>query len=169
MEPVSFNLDPMRDQVPISSPSDVLSGIEGCYFAVLGYDQGARSYYPDLPDYMNDLDALGYGFGYWIRMTQARTLSLEGAPVPTDQPLSLDAGWNLVSYLPADQIAVQDALVTLGTNLQAVLAFHDGAARSYYPDLPPHMNDLQCLRPKSWLLGRGDHGRHAHLPSVRKL
>ncbi len=143
----SFNLQPMQDGTPLSVPQDVLSPIEGYYSAVLGYDQGAQSYYPDLPDYMNDLDALSHAFGYWIRMTQARTLSLAGSPVPTDQPLSLDAGWNLVSYLPSDEISVQDALATLGTNLQAVLAFHDGAARSYYPDLPAYMNDLQCLRP----------------------
>jgi hypothetical protein len=56
--------------------ADALTTIDGQYEAVLGFvDGGARSYYPDLPPSFNDLKCLREHHGYWIKMSQAATLS----------------------------------------------------------------------------------------------
>ncbi len=54
--------------------TDALRSIEGLYTAVLGYDQGAMSSYPDLPGYMNTLHTMERFRGYWIHMTAPATL-----------------------------------------------------------------------------------------------
>ncbi|MGQ9517809.1 MAG: hypothetical protein ACUVT1_11130 [Anaerolineae bacterium] len=52
-----------------------LDSLEGQFRAVLGFDAGGLSYYPDLPPEMNTLQSLRPGLGYWIRMNQAGTLT----------------------------------------------------------------------------------------------
>ena len=52
-----------------------LASIEGQYEAVLGYEQGAMSAYPELPEYMNTLQTLEPQHGYWIKMKQPGTLT----------------------------------------------------------------------------------------------
>ena len=144
---ISFNLQPMSGTVPITRVHEVLAPIDGAYDAVLTYDGGARSYYPSLPPELNDLKELDPYHGYWIRMTRAATLILEGMQVPVTTTLALRQGWNLVSYLPESDITVTDALASIAEKYSAVLGFHEGAAVSYYPSLPPELNDLKCLRP----------------------
>jgi uncharacterized Zn-binding protein involved in type VI secretion len=51
-----------------------LASINGLYSVVLGYDQGALSYYPILPPQMNTLKTMDPRHGYWIRMTGPGTL-----------------------------------------------------------------------------------------------
>lgn len=58
-----------------------LASIEGQYEAVLGYDQGALSYYPHLPEHINTLHTLEPKHGYWIKMKQAGTLIYPSASV----------------------------------------------------------------------------------------
>jgi len=53
---------------------DALQSIDGQYTAVLGYDQGALSYYPDIDPSFNTLHEMEPLFGYWIKMIQAGTL-----------------------------------------------------------------------------------------------
>jgi len=54
--------------------TEALASIEGQYTAVLGFEQGALSYYPHLDPRFNTLHALKPLYGYWIKMTQAGTL-----------------------------------------------------------------------------------------------
>ena len=54
--------------------STALASIDGLYSVVLGWDNGALSYYPDLPPALNSLHQLEPGHGYWIKLTQAATL-----------------------------------------------------------------------------------------------
>jgi hypothetical protein len=60
-----------RQALPVTQ---ALQSIEGQYSAVLGFDQGALSYYPDLDPIFNTLNILEPMHGYWIRMTEAGTL-----------------------------------------------------------------------------------------------
>jgi hypothetical protein len=57
------------------SVTQALQSIAGQYTAVLGFDQGALSYYPDIDSSFNTLHEMEPLFGYWIRMTQAGTLT----------------------------------------------------------------------------------------------
>ncbi len=54
--------------------TQALQSIDGQYTAVLGYNQGALSYYPDIDPSFNTLHEMEPLFGYWIRMAQAGTL-----------------------------------------------------------------------------------------------
>jgi len=58
---------------PLAVP-DALQSIDGQYFAVLGFEQGALSYYPHLDPSFNTLSTMKPLYGYWIKMGQAGTL-----------------------------------------------------------------------------------------------
>ncbi|MBC8255424.1 MAG: hypothetical protein H8E35_15550, partial [Ardenticatenia bacterium] len=136
---ISFNVLPPDENI-----TTVLAPIQGLYTVVLGFDGGGLSYYPHIPPSMNTLRTLDPYHGYWIRMNSAGTLSVTGDPVPYNTPLSLQSGWNLVSYLPNGSDPVSDALATIDGLYTVVLGF-DGVGQSYYPELPPEMNSLQSL------------------------
>ena len=74
------------------------------------------------------------------------TLRVVGEKLAEDRPLELDAGWNLVSYLPRQPLAVQDALQSIDGQYFAVLGFEQGAL-SYYPHLDPIFNTLRVMEP----------------------
>jgi hypothetical protein len=69
---------PARDNRP---PAEVLTGIVGKYNLVYGYDAADtvdpwKKYNPTGPPYANDLTEMRPGFGYWVRMTEAATLTI---------------------------------------------------------------------------------------------
>ncbi|RME42787.1 MAG: hypothetical protein D6791_16935 [Chloroflexi bacterium] len=68
-----WNLIPYLPDQPAAIRS-ALAGIEGLYGAVLGYENGALSFYPNLPDTINTLLFMKPGYGYWIWMDQPATL-----------------------------------------------------------------------------------------------
>jgi hypothetical protein len=56
-----------------------LASIAGKYAVVQGFDRGALSFYPDLDPIFNTLLVMQPGLGYWIRATQAVTLTYPSA------------------------------------------------------------------------------------------
>jgi hypothetical protein len=142
----------------------VQRSIAGSYSVIQGFDGGALSYYPDLPPEVNTLKRMDGEHGYWVKVTGAGALAASdeaeeepdddpavalmmiGERLPEDHPLSLDAGWNLISYLPRRSLPVAQALVNIDGLYSAVLGF-EGEARSYYPDLDPVFNTLERMRP----------------------
>jgi hypothetical protein len=60
--------------------SDALISIAGEYEAVLGYEQGATSFYSTVPPRLNTLSTLSPRKAYWIHMKRARTLVYPGLP-----------------------------------------------------------------------------------------
>jgi len=74
------------------------------------------------------------------------TLRVVGEKSAEDQPLELDAGWNLVSYLPRRPLAVPEALQSIDGQYTAVLGYDQGAL-SYYPDIDPSFNTLHTMEP----------------------
>jgi len=141
----------------------VQRSIVGSYAVIMGFDQGALSYYPDLPSPLNTLTTIDAEHGYWIKVEglepltasgqeeepdddPVAALTLIGERLPEDYPLSLDPGWNLVSYLPHGSLPVAQALAVIDGLYTAVLAFEGGAV-SYYPDLDATYNTLSWMRP----------------------
>jgi len=60
---------------------DALDGITGKYNLVMAYHAADTAdpwklYEPGVPAWVTDLDQLDPGWGYWIDMTQAATLSV---------------------------------------------------------------------------------------------
>jgi hypothetical protein len=54
--------------------TEALQSIAGQYTAVLGFEEEALSYYPELPAAMNTLTVMRPGTGYWIWASEATTL-----------------------------------------------------------------------------------------------
>jgi len=146
--------------------------ISGTYVVIQGFDVaagGAQSYYPDVPPEVNTLKEVDAEHGYWVKMkpageqgsggaeeivspllpsTQAPQLSLRvvGAKFAEDRPIELDAGWNLVSFLPRQPLTVTDALQSIDGQYFAVLGY-EGGAQAYFPDIDPSFNTLQTMKP----------------------
>ena len=78
-----------------------------------------HSYNPNIPSHFNTLSASVPGKAYWIKASQAGTLVLSGALAPND-PISLQAGWNFVAYLPESSLSVGSALASISTHLMEV-------------------------------------------------
>lgn len=53
---------------------DALASIAGKYTTILGYDEGATSFYNSIPPELNTLNTMEPSLGYWIKMTEAATL-----------------------------------------------------------------------------------------------
>ncbi len=66
----------LRASRPVSV---ALQSLEGQYTAVLGYDEGALSYYPDLDLDFNTLKEMTPLSGYWIKMAEPGTLRYPSA------------------------------------------------------------------------------------------
>lgn len=86
-----WNLIPYLPDQAVSVRT-ALAGIEGLYGAVLGYENGALSFYPNLPDTINTLTVMKPGYAYWILMNQPATLfypvltaqtRVDAAPAPS--------------------------------------------------------------------------------------
>ncbi len=128
---VSFNLHPSNTAI-----ATVLSSINGNYNLVYAWDAtGAHSsggnwvkYDPTGPGYQNSLLELDQTIGFWIHMTAADTLEINGsAPETTEIQLATEAGgWNLVGFSSADSSVLPQALSDngVGTDFSLVFAYH---------------------------------------------
>jgi subtilisin-like proprotein convertase family protein len=154
---VSSYIDPFNNDTAV-----VQRPIAGRYVVILGFDQGAQSYYPGLPPGLNTLLTMDAEHGYWIKMVGSQAaaqgvaqglqmvaaLQVVGEELPEDHPIPLDAGWNLVSYLPRKPLTLTVALQSIAGLYTAVLGYEPGVgALSCYPDLDPTFNTLQTMKP----------------------
>jgi hypothetical protein len=79
-------------------------------------DGSGRVYYPSFN--INNLGSWQPYQGYQVCMSSADTVSFRGRVLPPEQnPMSLSAGWNLVSYLRNDLMAADSALATIASSL----------------------------------------------------
>jgi len=106
-------------------------------------------YRPNTPQASNTLRFVSPLKGYWVRMAAAAVLTVEGAPAAPETPIKLRAGWNLVSYLPAQAMPVDAALVSIRGRFDEVRSLN-GEGLSFITALPPQMNTLTEMVP-----GRG--------------
>ncbi|NJN68619.1 MAG: VCBS repeat-containing protein [Chloroflexaceae bacterium] len=80
---------------------EALQSIDGHYTTVYAYEAGATEpwsvYDAGAPEWVNTLDRLSFGNGYWLFVTQPVTVSLKGA---TEDPENTENISHLVSTLP---------------------------------------------------------------------
>lgn len=138
---VSWNLDTDTDDI-----GEVLSSLNGCIEVVLGFEQGGLTYVPGM-DLFNTLTAVDHLSGYWIKLGDNcnHTLEVSGVPVEQDTPIPVNSRWNLVSYLPNDVHAIQDALYSLAGNLQITYTY-DVTPLVFVPGQDP-FNTLTLMEP----------------------
>ncbi len=132
----------------VDTPSDdietIIADIKGCIDAIFGFEAGAATYDPDLPQF-STLSELDHLHGYWFRMECDTVLCVTGMAVPDGTPIELEENWNLVSYLPDGDLAPIDALASVHDDLIVVLGFN-GTAQTYDPN-EPTLSDLDFLSP----------------------
>jgi len=70
---------------------------------------------------INNIGNWNFEDGYLVNTDADVTLTLEGYPIaPENSPMFIEAGWNLIPYLRTSELAPDNALATLGTNLTLV-------------------------------------------------
>lgn len=130
-----------------TSLQTTLSTIDGKYSIVQGFDVewgGARTYIDSLDGLgFNDLKTVDPFHGYWIKMDASSELSLQGPRIPSDTPIPLEEGWNLVSYLPEGDDSVNRALASIDNKYSVVNGFDHSGALTYVPG--SLFNDLDVL------------------------
>lgn len=74
-----------------------------------------------------------YKQGYKVKTNANATLVLTCAQTPATTPISLNAGWNMISYLRTSTMNVKTALSSLGSN---IILVKNNAGNSYIYSLP---------------------------------
>jgi hypothetical protein len=145
--------------VPISPAStvitSVLSSVDGSYDLVYAYVPDSsggtwKTYDVARPPFLNSLTDIDRSIGFWIRMTEAATLSVEGTE-PDTTAIELLGGWNLVGYPSAVTRPITEALQTIDGKYDLVYAYHaedgDQAWKTYDVARPPFLNTLNSIEP----------------------
>ncbi|MGD8279360.1 MAG: FlgD immunoglobulin-like domain containing protein, partial [Gemmatimonadota bacterium] len=124
----------------------VFAPIESDLVSVQGFDGGGLTYDPDVPDAFNTLQSVDHLHGYWMRTSAATGLPLDGFAIDPSEPVVLDAGYNLVGFLPDNPDSVVHALATVLGEVEVVMGY-DAGGLTFDPDVPPEFNTLQVLEP----------------------
>jgi len=103
---------------------------------VLGFDQGALTYDPDLPEF-STLQWVDYYHGYWVHVDDACDIQLCAPALPLFGYIDIDPGWNLIGYWPDEPLPVDSALNTIRHATEVVLGFDNGCF-VYLPNDPVH-------------------------------
>jgi hypothetical protein len=133
-----------------TSIGSVLSSIAGDFVAVWAYPADTSEwlrYDLEGPDFLNDLDTVHKGGGYWILMSSAGTLSVDG--VVSETAIPLQAGWNLVgcnSLIPLD---IVDAMSSIECEF-SIWTYNPQTEEWLNYDPGESFNDLDSIEP-----GRG--------------
>ncbi len=136
---VSWSVDTESDDI-----ETVLAPIADHVEVVMGFEQGGLAWDPALPQF-STLWMVDHFSGYWIKVDSAVTLEIAGAAVASATPIPLDAGWNLVSYLPEITLATEVALSSIENDLIVALGY-DGGGLTYLPGDTLH-NTLTDMAP----------------------
>lgn len=166
---VSFNVHPVD-----TSLASVLSSIAGKYDLVYAWDATGASAgsgnwlkADNIPYSPDSLTALDETMGFWIHMTAADSLDVQGTiPVSTEIQLSTNTGgWNLVAFPAAANGSLPDVLSGNGVGIDFTLVYTYHANEPSDPWKlfdrlsPPFANDLSQLTPGwgYWVKVSADH------------
>jgi C1A family cysteine protease/sugar lactone lactonase YvrE len=124
---ISLPLQPDNGQV-----GSVLYGLTGFYRIVWAYPPQSWKFYDPSDIDGSTLVTIETGRGYWIKMTETKTLSISGAAPPSS--LSLLAGWNLVGYYGSVCTTAAAALTSLSGSYQIVWGYPSQSWKFYDPN-----------------------------------
>jgi calcium-activated chloride channel regulator 3/4 len=142
--PSGWNLISLCKQPSDTSIDSVLKDIEGKYLSVWAFQNSSwKVYDPDQPGF-SDLSTMEAGWGYWINMMQAGTLTVTGTE--PSESIDLIRGWNLVGYNSCTPQSIVDALASIDGKYISVWAYINGQWRVYDP-ANPGFSDLTTMEP----------------------
>jgi len=141
---ISFDVIPEN-----SSPSEIFSGlISNDYLVYIsGFNQGAKFYDPKGLSFLNTLNNIEPGYGYWVKVNQQCSVEAEGTVIPADFTVDFRSGWNLLGYwLPNNQSPENgfNSIISQG-KLTYVSGFDQGA-KFYDPNGLSFLNTLTMLK-----------------------
>jgi PKD repeat protein len=124
---------------------DLLGGPE-CVRVILGFDQGALTYNPDLPQF-STLDYVDYYHGYWIYGECMPEILPEvcSGPIDPDEYIPVYTGWNLVGVWLDAVMPIEDAWDSIFGILMVALGYHEEGV-TWLPDMG-EFNTLTEIRP----------------------
>lgn len=133
------------------TPTDVLESLitNGNLVTATGFQnqQGVFFLPPPAPPYLNTLQHLNDGEGYWVKVTNAATLSVTGDAIPTTFTINLKTGWNLFGYWPEETTTPAIAFASLidAGILEMVTSYENGGL-FFDPDGFPPLNTLTEIK-----------------------
>ena len=114
---------------------------------VTGFDEGVSFHDPSGLPFLNTLDALSPGYGYWVKVQEDDTLRAPGTPLGGGYLPALDAGWNLVAYTAETPLAPALFFGDLIANEELVyVTGFDGGVEVFDPYGLPFLNTLSELQ-----------------------
>ena len=126
----------------------------------------------------NGIGALERGEGYQIKLEEAQVLSLTGSYIyPENNPLTIPAGWSMISYLRTEPAAVDQVLSSVNQN-ENLRIFKDYLGRTYLPEYgfngigdftPGQGYQIKLVETDTLLyLSNNTEYRESYLPSISK-
>lgn len=113
----------------------------------VGFDNGAIVYDPLLPPFLNSLNTLQDGYGYWVKLAEDDVLEITGTCLLDTFKRNFDAGWNLIAYPPAATSDPGNYFENeIESNNLINVSGYDMGTFVYNPSLPPFLNSLDSLR-----------------------
>ncbi len=132
-------------------------GFETAAINPSGGGTGAKIYVPGASRGFNTLRRTDPRLGYWLRLSAADTLSLQGSALATDTPIALVKGYNLVAYLPPQPSTPASALASIAARLQQVIGFETEALAANLAPTGAKLFDPALAGPFNTLLTMGPH------------
>ncbi|MCG8374700.1 MAG: T9SS type A sorting domain-containing protein, partial [Balneolales bacterium] len=142
----NWNLISSNVQPEFSETGTVIADIADNVTVMLGFDGTGLTFDPLLDSDFNTLTDVYATKGYWLRMAEPDQLTVNGYIQTPDTPLTLEEGFNLVSYLPTSPDSLTNALSSVIDNVEIVLGF-EGAGLAFSTSIPNEFNTLQYLKP----------------------
>jgi len=139
-----WNLISLCKQPSDTSIDSVLKDIEGKYSSVWSFQNNYWKLYNPEGSGFSDLDTMEAGWGYWINMMEAATLTVTGTE--PSKSIDLIRGWNLVGYNSCTPQSIVDALASIDGKSISVWAYINGQWRVYDP-ANPGFSDLTTMEP----------------------
>ena len=101
-------------------------------------NQAGRFYAPHVgEDGFNNIPFWNLGEGYWIRVTEDCEAIWEGEPIPADEDIWLDWGWNMIAYFPTYDLSMDSPdFYAIEPILDNVVLMKDSRGRFARPDVP---------------------------------
>ena len=133
------------DHLPSPALADAVGSAFTAAFAFDATSQRFRSFRPDAPPFLNDLDAVPPGEAVWIQTARSASLAVPASSGPRFVPLL--PGFNLVAWSGPSGTDPATAFATLSGTLAAAFTYDvvSGAFRRYSPDAPAFLNTLATL------------------------
>jgi len=114
---------------------------------ISGYESNALIYDPNQQDFLNTLESINDGSGYWVKILNDAALTVEGECIDENFRKPWNSGWNLTAYIPNDsQTPSEYFSQELSNNeLMFVTGFENGTV-SFDPDNPVFLNTLKLMK-----------------------